>query len=233
MDWPLLAPLSPEARSALLSAARRRSFRRGEVVFHEGDPADALHLVTSGHVAVQVATPDGERATLNVLGPGSHVGELALLPGHQSQQRSATVLALSAAETRVLSAGAFHAVRQEFPAVDQILVDLLAERVRELSDRLLETMYVGLDRRVHRCLLRLHEVYGEQAAGAGGPGSPGGGGAPVVVPLTQDQLSDLVGGTRPSVNQVLQRLQDQRVIELARGRVVVLDRATLARKAGL
>ncbi len=224
MDWPLLAPLSPEARSALLSAARRRSFRRAEVVFHEGDPADALHLVTSGHVAVQVATPDGERATLNVLGPGSHVGELALLPGHQSLQRSATVLALSATETRVLSAAAFHAVREEFPAVNQILVDLLAERVRELSARLLETMYVGLDRRVYRCLLRLHEVYGEPAAGAG---------APVVVPLTQDQLSDLVGGTRPSVNQVLQRLQDQRVIELARGRVVVRDRATLARKAGL
>ena len=80
MDWPLLAPLPPEARSALLSAARRRTFRKGEVVFHEGDPADALHLVTSGHLAVQVATPDGERATLNVLGPGAHVGELALLP---------------------------------------------------------------------------------------------------------------------------------------------------------
>lgn len=225
MDWPLLAPLSPEARAALLSAARRRSFHRAEVVFHEGDPADALHLVTSGHVAVQVATPDGERATLNVLGPGSHVGELALLPGHQALQRSATVLALSATETRVLSAAAFHAVREEFPAVNQILVDLLAERVRELSGRLLETMYVGLDRRVYRCLLRLHEVYGEPATGAAG--------VPVVVPLTQDQLSDLVGGTRPSVNQVLQRLQDQRVIELGRGRVVVLDRATLARKAGL
>ena len=84
-------------------------------------------------------------------------------------------------------------------------------------------MYVGLDRRVYRCLLRLHEVYGDPAAVA----------APVVVPLTQDQLSDLVGGTRPSVNQVLQRLQDQRVIELGRGRVVVLDRPTLARKAGL
>ena len=224
MDWPLLAPLPPDARSALLSAARRRSFRKAEVVFHEGDPADALHLVTSGHLAVQVATPDGERATLNVLGPGSHVGELALLPGHEAHRRSATVLALSPTETRVLPAAAFHAVRAQFPAVDQILVDLLAERVRELSNRLLETMYVGLDRRVYRCLLRLQEVYGGPAAVAPGP---------VVVPLTQDQLSDLVGGTRPSVNQVLQRLQDQRVIELGRGRVVVLDRQSLARKAGL
>ena len=51
--------------------------------------------------------------------------------------------------------------------------------------------------------------------------------------MTQDQLSDLVGGTRPSVNQVLQRLQDQRIIELGRGRVVVLNPQALARKAGL
>lgn len=219
MDWPLLAPLPADARDAVVAAARRRTFRKGEVVFHEGDPADALHLVTAGHLAVQVATPDGERATLNVVGPGAHVGELALLPSNRPHQRSATVLALGPAETRVLSGAAFHAARERFPAVNQILVDLLAERVRELSGRLLETMYVGLDRRVYRCLLRLGEVYG-------GP-------APVVVPMTQDQLSDLVGGTRPSVNQVLQRLQERGVIELGRGRVTLLDPATLTRKAGL
>jgi CRP/FNR family transcriptional regulator, cyclic AMP receptor protein len=220
MDWPLLAPLPPDARDAVMSAARRRTFGKGEVVFHEGDPADALHLVTAGRLAVQVSTPDGERATLNVLAPGAHVGELALMPHHAPRQRSATVIALGPAETRVLSAAAFHSVRDKFPAVNQILVDLLADRVRELSDRLLESMYVGLDRRVYRCLLRLGKVYAE--------GSP-----PTLIPLTQDQLSDLVGGTRPSVNQVLQRLQDQGVIELGRGRVAVLNPAALRRKAGL
>lgn len=220
MDWPLLAPLPPDARDAVVSAARRRTFRKGEVVFHEGDPADALHLVTSGHLAVQVATPDGERATLNVLAAGAHVGELALMPNDVPHQRSATVIALDPAETRVLSAAAFHSVRDRFPAVNQILVHLLADRVRELSDRLLETMYVGLDRRVYRCLLRLGRVY------ADGP-------PPTLIPMTQDQLSDLVGGTRPSVNQVLQRLQDQRIIELGRGRVVLLDPSALRRKAGL
>jgi CRP-like cAMP-binding protein len=81
-------------------------------------------------------------------------------------------------------------------------------------------MYVGLDRRVYRCLLRLGQIYSE--------GAP-----PALIPMTQDQLSDLVGGTRPSVNQVLQRLQDQRIIELGRGRVVVLNPQALARKAGL
>ena len=218
MEWPLLAPLPVEAREAVLRAARRRTFSRGEVVFHEGDPADALHLVTSGHLTVQVSTPAGDRATLNVLGPGAHVGELALLP--DAHQRSATVTALDSAETLVLSASAFDQLRVAHPEVNEILVLLLAGRVRELSDRLLEAMYDGLDRRLYRCLYRLGRLYVD------GPG-------PVTIPMTQDQLSDLVGGTRPSVNQVLQRLVDEGVVELGRGRVVLHDVRALRRKAAL
>ena len=219
MEWPLLGPLPADARAAVLSAARRRSFAKGEVVFHEGDPGDALHLVTRGHLVVQVTTADGSRATLNVLGPGSHLGELALVHGSEPEPRSATVLALANAETLSLRAAAFHELCERYPAVNHILVDLLAHRVRELGDRLVESTSVGLDRRVHRCLLRLADLF------ADGPG-------PVVVPMTQDQLADLVGGTRPSVNQVLQRLQTQGVIRLGRGRVELLDRPALERKAG-
>ena len=96
---------------------------------------------------------------------------------------------------------------------DQILVDLLADRVRELSDRLLETMYVGLDRRLYRCLLRLGEVYADRDRPRRS------------CPLTQDQLSDLVGGTRPTVNQMLQRLRTSASSSWAGAGVVVLDAA--------
>src|SRR4051812_49196607 len=160
MDWPLLAPLSETERQAIIAAARRRTFAKGEVVFHEGDPADSLHLVTSGHLAVRVSTPDGERATLNILGPGSHVGELSLLGAHARQQRSATVMALDQAETRVLTASAFHELCVNHPRVHGLLADLLAARIRELSARLLEAMYVGLDRRLYRSLLDLVDLYG-------------------------------------------------------------------------
>jgi CRP-like cAMP-binding protein len=220
MDWPLLAPLPRPAREAVLAASRRRTFGRGEVVFHEGDPADALHLVVSGHLSVQVSTPQGDRATLNVLGPGAHVGELALLPDGRTHQRSATVTALDESETRVLSASSFEKLRAAHPEVTEILVTLLADRVRELSERLLEAMYDGLDRRLYRCLYRLGRVYVD-------------GQGPVTIPMTQDQLSDLVGGTRPTVNQVLQRLVEQGEVELGRGRVVLLDVPTLRRKAAL
>jgi CRP-like cAMP-binding protein len=220
MDWPLLAPLTADARAAVLAAARRRSFAAGEVVFHEGDPADSMHLVEAGHLLVRVSTPDGDRATLNVLGAGDIVGELSLVHRDGATPRSATVAALEPSTTRVLSAAAFHELCDRHPGVHRMLTDMLAVRVRELSGRLLETMYVGLDQRLYRSLLHLADVF---AAGSDRP----------VIPLTQEHLADLVGGTRPSVNQVLQRLRAQGVIELGRGRVILLDRAILTSIAGL
>ena len=194
-------------------------FTKGEVVMHEGDPADSMHLIASGRFAVHVSTPSGEAATLNVLSPGDYFGELALVRHGDQRGRSATVVALERSETLSLSASAFHALCDKYPGVDQLLVTLLATRVEQLSERLLEALYVGLDRRLFRCLLDLARVYGD-------------GSRKSVIPLTQEHLADLVGGTRPSVNQVLQRLVAQGIVELGRGRVVVLDEAALRRKAG-
>ena len=122
----------------------------------------------------------------------------------------------------MLTHSAFVELCARHPRVQGLLADLLADRVRELSSRLLEAMYLGLDRRLYRSLLALRDLYG--------PPSVHG---TTVIPLTQAQLADLVGGTRPTVNQILQRLVDQQVISLGRGRVEVLDAATLDRKAGI
>jgi CRP/FNR family cyclic AMP-dependent transcriptional regulator len=214
-----LASLSPHERASVLAATRRRAFGKGEIVFHEGDPGDALHLVESGHLAVRVGTPDGEQVTLNVLRPGDIVGELTLLDDRITGHRSATVVALEPCTTRVVSASAFRDLCRQHPGVQAFVIAALARRVRELSSLLLESLHLGLDRRVYRRLLELADVYGPARG-------------PTVIPLTQDQLADLVGGTRPSVNQVLQRLQTQGLIELHRGRIGVLDPDALRRMAG-
>ena len=220
MEWPLLASLSESDRRDVLANTRRRRFAKGEVAVHEGDPADSLHLVVSGRLAVRVATSGGDNATLNILGPGDYFGELSLLDGRQPA-RTASIVALEPAETLSLAASAFNELRQRHRGAEQLLLTLLARRVEELSARLLETMYDGLDRRVCRRLVELGRVYADS------DGSE----APVVVPLTQEQLAELVGGTRPSVNQVLKRLAERDVIEIGRGRVTVLDRAWLERHA--
>jgi len=219
MDWPLLASLVDAERRQVLASARRRIFSRGEVVFHEGDPADSMHLIASGRLAVKVSTPSGEAATLNILTPGDFFGELTLLRQGEQQRRSATVQCLEASETLSLSAPSFHALCDKHPTVERLLSVLLAKRVEELSERLLEALYVGLDRRVYRRLIELCAIYCADDAA-------------MMIPLTQDQLADLVGGRRPSVNQVLNKLAAQGLVSLGRGRIEVFDAAALRRRAG-
>lgn len=217
MEWPLLAAVPDDARREFLALARRRTFGRNEVVCHAGDPADSLHLVNSGRLAVRISLASGDSAMVNVLTPGDYFGELALLSpdGH----RTATITALEPAETLVVTASAFDRLCHAQPTLERTLSAMLGHRVGELSQRLLEALYVGLDRRLYRQLVDLSESYG-------------GGDGPVVIPLTQSQLADLTGGTRPTVNQVLQRLVDQGTIEVSRGKVVVLDVERLRAKSG-
>src|SRR4029450_3000168 len=104
MEWRLLSSFPEEDRREILDAAARRWFARGEVLVHEDDPADCLHLIAEGRVAVSGSTPSGERATRNILSPGDSCGELSLVgePGHR--RRSASVVALEPTQTIVISA---------------------------------------------------------------------------------------------------------------------------------
>ncbi len=217
-DVELLAPLSASERSEVLAAAVTRNFRRGETVMREGEPGESLHLVRSGTLAVRVSTPAGATATLTVISAGSSFGELALLgPGHV---RTATVIALEPAETLALTRSAFEALRRSHPAVERVVTEALAQRVQELSSALLEALYVPVDRRIVARLVDLGRIYG------GGAGN-----GEVTVPITQDDLAEMAGTTRPTTNQVLQRLADEGVLRLGRGRIELVDLESLRTRA--
>jgi CRP-like cAMP-binding protein len=217
VDWPILSMLGDEERRRLLSVARRRRFARNEVVFHGGDPADALHLLASGHVSVRVATPDGDSVTLAILGPGETFGELALLG--RSAKRAATVTALEPSETLCLERERFDALRRDHPAMDRLLAEILAGEVRRLDARLLEFIYLPADKRVLRRLVSLARMYGDLER------------SPVVVPLTQDVIAGLAGTSRPTTNQALRAIEEAGVIAIKRSKIEVLDPAALVRRA--
>jgi CRP-like cAMP-binding protein len=216
MEWPLLEVLTADQRRRLLSRTRRRRFKRGEVVFHEGDPGDSLHLIDRGHVAVKRSTPLGDVATLLVLGPGEFFGEMAVVaPG----PRNATVVALDPVETLALLGDAFDDLRLTHPAVDRVLVHALVTEVRRLSALLVEAHYVGADKRIYLRLADLSRIF--SVAGQDGP---------VVIPLTQEELAQLAGTTRPTANRVLRAAEESGALRVARGRIEVLDAPALARR---
>jgi CRP-like cAMP-binding protein len=216
VDWSLLRSLREKEQQAVLAATTRRRYRRGEIVFHEGDLGDSVHLLATGRVAVRTNTPDGDTVTYAVSGPGEAFGELALLS--RDHRRTATVVALEDTETLVLRREQFERVRSQHPGIDRMLVEILASRVRRLSAHLVEALYVPVDKRVVRRLLVLCRQYGN-------------GSAQVSLPLTQSELAEMAGATRPTVNKVLRTLEDAQVIALGRGSVQVLDRAALRENA--
>jgi CRP/FNR family cyclic AMP-dependent transcriptional regulator len=213
--WRLLEPLPADDREAFLALARRRTFARNEVLCHEGDPADSLHLVEHGHLAVHGGLASGATATFTILSAGDYFGELALL--RADRRRTASVTALEASRTLSVSATAFDALCRSNPGIERIVSAVLADRIDMLSRRLLETLYESVDRRVYLRLVDLARSY----QGSGGPAT---------IPLSQTQLAGLVGATRSSVNQVLQRLADHGVVRLSRSRIQVLDLAALERR---
>lgn len=217
VDWALLSVLPQEARSAVVAAARARRFDRGEVVFHWGDLGDAVHLVRRGRFAVRVNNAAGETATLRVLGPGEAFGELALVhPG--SHHRSATVSALEPGETLSISGRTFTSLRDRYHGLDRLLAHLLAERVEQLSERLLEAHYLNVDTRVFRRLVELAAVYG---CGTECP----------TIPIRQEDIASMAGTTRPTVNQILRRLADEGTVSLRRGTIVIEDLQRLRARA--
>jgi CRP-like cAMP-binding protein len=215
VEWPLLADLPPEDVRRLLSIARRRTFQKGEVVFHRDDPADSLHLIARGRFAARVTSPLGDSVLLEVLGPGQAFGELALLlPG---ERRSASISALEDGETRSIFRDDFAALQRSHPGVKDVLLRLLAVQLRRASDRIVEAHYVDADTRVRRRLIELAESYGSENGEA-------------VVPLTQEDMAAMAGTSRATVNRVLRDEQKRGVVALSRGRVTLLDLADLRRR---
>ncbi|HET9436638.1 MAG TPA: Crp/Fnr family transcriptional regulator, partial [Gaiellaceae bacterium] len=211
MEWPLLVDVPREDVQRLLSVARRRTFARGEVVFHRDDPADSLHLVVRGRFGARVLTPLGDSVLVDVVGPGQSFCELALL--WADGRRSATVESLEAGETRSVFRDDFAALQREHPGVKDVLLRLLAEQLRRSTDRLVEAHHVDAETRVRRRLSELAATYADG-----------------VVPLTQEDVAALAGTSRATVNRVLREEQRLGAVALTRGRTSVLDRESLERR---
>ena len=215
MRWSVFDGVPEADLRQVLSIARRRTFRRGEVVFHAGDPADTLHLIVAGRFAVRVQTAVGDVAILTILGPGEMFGELALI-GEESR-RTATVESLEAGETRSIHRPDFERLRAAHLSITDVLIAILADGMRRLSRHLLEALYVPADKRVLRRLVELAESY-----------APGEGTATIL--LRQEDLASIAGTSRATVNRVLREEEARGTVRLGRGVTVVVDREALERR---
>jgi CRP-like cAMP-binding protein len=211
VDWDLFQGMDDDDRRRILARCQRRRYPKGQVLFHQGDLGDTLHLLAKGRCAVRLTSSLGDTATLTVLGPGEVFGEHALIA--PASRRTASVVALEDVETLAMRGDDFEALRRSHPHVERFLVAILARQVQRLSARLVEALYTAAEVRVLRRLDELLDVFD-------GDG---------IVPVTQDELASMAGTARPTVNRVLRSAHEQGWLVLGRGRIVVVDRDRLRR----
>lgn len=207
----MLGPEAPRWRQKM----RRRRFSRDEVIFHEGDLGDTLHVIDKGRVLVEVTTTRGDVAALAVRGPGEVIGELAVVG---DGRRTARVTTLEPTETLTLDQQILDDLRATDPRVDRYLVELLAVKLAETSGQLMEVLFVPVEKRVLRVVERLAEAFDD--------------GSPVVtVRVRQEDIAAMAGTRRQTANRPLKAAEAEGAILVRRGRVEVLDREILRRLA--
>jgi CRP/FNR family cyclic AMP-dependent transcriptional regulator len=211
----LLQSLSPSERSALLRVSSRRRYRRGEVVFHEGDPGDALHVVTHGLFVARASTYLGQVLAVNLFPAGSVFGELALVS--TDSRRSATVAAVERSESLILRREPFEDLRRSERGMDTFLVSVLARRNRDLTAHLMDLLFNAAEERVLRRLLLLDDVAPKEEAASW-------------VRATQEDVAAFAGTTRATVNRAMRQAERDGLVELARGRYRIVDRDRLRRR---
>lgn len=214
-DW---RPLSEQAgldERELRAACRRRRYGRGETIFHEGDPAGALHLLDIGHVAVRLTTIGGDVSIIDVLQPGDTFGEQVLLG--DGGDRSASVTTIGRVETLTLDPTRSRSLH-DVPGIDRFLLMVVGSRLRATTTQLLEARYVAADERLFRCIDHLTE----QFACTGD----------CTIPLNQADLASMAGITRSTANRMLREAEDAGLLEIGRGKIHVTDPGAVRARAG-
>ena len=209
---PLFLRLPDEEIDAILAHAIVERYRAGAPIFSKGDPGSSMMAVLTGQVMISVLSLDGKQVVLNIINEGEIFGEIALLDG---KERSADAAAMANSELLVVARRSFLPLLDR-PALTRELLSVLCERLRRTSEQVEDVLFLDVEARIAKVLLRL-------AQGR----TPASRGARIALRISQRELGNLVGATRESVNKHLQALRRSGVITLENGAIVIHNPAAL------
>jgi CRP/FNR family cyclic AMP-dependent transcriptional regulator len=218
VDEGFLSQLEPQEREDLRNVGCVRRYRRGDVLFHEGDDAGAVLVLLEGHVKAAMMN-DGREVILAFPGPGELLGELAAVDG---KPRSGTVRAVDDIEALVIPGSAFRAFLETRPRVALVLLRSVAARLREADRRRVDYAVNDVVVRVAGRLVELCDRYGAED----------GAGIDVGLAITQDELAAWAGASREAVAKGMALLRTLGWVQTERRRIIVLDLPALRRYSG-
>jgi CRP-like cAMP-binding protein len=206
----IFSELDERSLDALLEVTSTRRLRSKETLFRKGDSGQQLYGVVQGRLKVYVSGAEGKEVVFGFSDPGDVIGEIALL---DSNARSATVVAMEPSELLTLDRRDFLPFLERRPVVAIHLAQVLAARLRRLSEQAEDAMFLTLTTRLAKKLLALGETYGVEKPQ----------GLLIDLRLQQQELGDMVGTSRESVNKQLRAWTGQGLVHFERGYITILD----------
>ena len=216
---PLFQGLGSKELDALIPVARTVSLANREELFHKGDEGAQVYVVIGGNLKVLTTSEDGDDVVFSILGPGEAFGEIALLGG---TPRTATVTAIDPCELLIIDRRDFLSFLRGHPEVAINLLEVLAQRMKRVSEFVEDTLFLNLPLRLAKKLVSLSRAYGKPHAE----------GLRLDLKLSQEEWGDLVGTTRESINKQLRAWTEEGLITIDRGYIVIHDRRGLEKLAG-
>jgi len=213
---PLFSGLPDDELARLAAVARQRTFRRDEVIFHQGDPPTALFVIIEGKVKVIGDAEPATETIFTILGPGDCFGELSLL---DEEPRSARVETLERVVAISVAREAFLDFALGNRLVARHLFRVLARMVRRLTDTVGELTGLDVEGRLASKLLHLADEHGKVTDGA----------IEIQLDITQEELAEMIGAVRPSVNKLIVNWESRGIID-RRPRITILDVDRLRRR---
>ena len=195
-----------------------RRYRKGTVVFVQGEQGNRCYVIVSGTVKISAFHPDGREAVLAVLGPGDIFGELAMF---DEAPRSADASVLEEAELLSIDKDTVTRTATDHPELALALLQVLSHRMRVTNEARQDIAFFDVTGRVARRLADLAETHG----------MPHDEGTLIGIPVSQESLANMVGATRESVNKALATLTRRRLVARAGRRYIVSDVEALRARA--
>ncbi len=215
---PLFSALDEDGARVLMAQMSPARLERGDILFREGDPGDTLYVIGEGKVKLGRTSADGRENLIAILGPGEMFGELSLFdPGPR------TMTATAVAETQLMGLGndSLTSLLSGRPEVAKALLAALAKRLRRTNEHLADLVFTDVPGRVAKALLDLANRFGRPVEE----------GIMVAHDLTQEELAQLVGASRETVNKALADFATRGWLKLEARAVLLLDVERLKRRS--
>jgi CRP/FNR family transcriptional regulator len=195
---------------SLVPMMGERTFKKGTIIFFEGDEGDDVYFIRSG--AVQIYTFDGtKKVILAILRDGEYFGEMAMIkPG---AVRSASAEAAQLTKVYTLKRNAFERLIMEYPRIALYLLDDTMERLRKANQQIYDLTFLNVRTRIMKRLLRLAQESGTQTPD----------GLLIGIKVTHQQMAEMVGAVRETATKVFAELQDEGLIVVRKKMILLPD----------